>query len=127
LEAVTVLVDSDVVIEVCRARDADILAKWRELADAEDAILYSPITAAELWAGVRPREREALTNFFRSLLCVPIDSEMGRQAGEYLQRYRKSHGLQMSDALIAATAVSNRAALWTRNHKHFPMKELTFF
>jgi predicted nucleic acid-binding protein len=33
----------------------------------------------------------------------------------------------MGDALIAASAVHNEAALWTRNRKHFPMKELEFF
>jgi hypothetical protein len=76
---------------------------------------------------VRPREHEALTNFFRTLSCVPIDYETGRQAGDYLRHYRKSHGMQIGDALIAATAVLNRAELWTRNRKHYPMKELKFY
>ncbi len=29
--------------------------------------------------------------------------------------------------LIAATAVAHSAMLWTRNRKHYPMKELLFF
>jgi len=124
---VTVLVDSDIVIEVCRERDGDILSKWLELGKSGGAILYSPVTAAELWGGVRPGERETLTKFFRTLICAPTDYETGRQAGDYLRQYRKSHGLQISDALIAAAAVLNRAALWTRNRKHYPMKELLFY
>jgi predicted nucleic acid-binding protein len=124
---VTVLLDSDIVIEVCRERDDDILSSWRELGRSGHAILYSPVTAAELWSGVRPREQEALTNFFRTLLCAPIDYETGRQAGQYLQQYRKSHGLQIGDALIGATALLNNARLWTRNRRHYPMKELTFY
>jgi predicted nucleic acid-binding protein len=124
---VTVLVDSDIVIEVCRERDRDILSKWRELGQSESAILYSPVTAAELWTGARPREHDALTNLFRTLLCVSIDYETGRQAGNYLRQYRKSHGVEISDALIAAAAVMNRAQLWTRNRKHYPMKELSFY
>ena len=123
----TVLVDSDIVIEVCRERDSDILSKWRELGQSGRAILYSPVTAAELWVGVRPHENEALTNFFRTLLCAPIDYETGRQAGDYLRLYRKSHGLQISDALIAASAVLNRAELWTSNRKHYPMRDLSFY
>lgn len=123
----TVLIDSDIVIEVCRERDSDILSKWRELGKSGRAILYSPVTAAELWTGVRLREQEALTNFFRTLLCAPIDYETGRQAGDYLHQYRKSHGLQITDALIAAAAVLNHAELWTRNRKHYPMKELSFY
>jgi len=124
---VTVLVDSDIVIEVCRERDSDILSRWRELGKSGRAILYSPVTAAELWTGLRPREQETLTNFFRTLLCAPIDYETGRQAGDYLHQYRQSHGLQMTDALIAAAAVLNHAELWTRNRKHYPMKELFFY
>jgi hypothetical protein len=35
--------------------------------------------------------------------------------------------VELGDALIAAGAVLNNAALWTRNRKHYPMKELAFF
>jgi predicted nucleic acid-binding protein len=123
----TVLVDSDIVIEVCRERDYDLLLRWRELARSENTILYSPVTAAEVWTGVRSREREELTTFFHVLLCAPIDYETGRQAGDYLHQYRKSHGLGLGDALIAAAAAMNRAELWTRNRKHYPMKDITFY
>jgi predicted nucleic acid-binding protein len=124
---VTVLVDSDVLIEVSRERNRDILFRWTELAESGSAILCSPVTSAELWAGALPREHEATAKLFRTLLCVPIDYETGRQAGDYLHQYRKSHGLQTSDALIAAAAVMNRAELWTRNRKHYPMKDLSFY
>lgn len=123
----TVLVDSDILIEVSRGRDGDILAKWKELSQSDSAILYSPVTAAELWAGARPREHDALENLFRALHCALIDGETGRQAGDYLRKYQNSHGVELGDALIAAAAVLNRADLWTRNRKHYPMKELMFF
>jgi predicted nucleic acid-binding protein len=61
------------------------------------------------------------------LKCVPIDEAIGRQAGDYLKHYRKSHAVELGDALIAAAAVLNHAALWTRNRKHYPMKDLNFF
>jgi predicted nucleic acid-binding protein len=124
---VNILVDSDVLIEISRERDQDILNKWTALAKSDHAILCSPVSSAELWAGAWPREHEALTNLLRALVCAPIDFETGRQAGDYLRQYRKSHGLQISDALIAAAAVLNRAELWTRNRKHYPMKELSFY
>ncbi len=122
-----VLVDSDIIVEVFRERDSDILLRWKQLGQSSQPVLYSPVTAAELWTGVRPSEQEALATFFRALLCVPIEHETGRQAGDYLRQFQKSHGLQMGDALIAAAALLNRAALWTRNRKHYPMKELVFF
>jgi len=124
---VTVLVDSDVLIEVCRGSNEQILDRWLELSRAGTEILYSPITAAELWSGALLSEHDLLRNLFRALACVPIDSETGQQAGDYLRHYRKSHGIGLGDALIAAAAVLNQAALWTRNRKHYPMKELVFY
>jgi predicted nucleic acid-binding protein len=93
----------------------------------DDAILYSPVSAAELWAGARPSEHDAIDDLFRALMCVPIDAAIGQQAGDYLKRYRKSHAVELGDALIAAAAVLNNAALWTRSRKHYPMKDLVFF
>jgi predicted nucleic acid-binding protein len=124
---VTVLVDSDILIEVSRERNHDVLLRWTQLAKSGNAILCSPVSSAELWAGALPREHEATAKLFSSLICVPIDYETGRQAGEYLRQYSKSHSLEVTDALIAAAAVLNRAELWTRNRKHYPMKELSFY
>jgi predicted nucleic acid-binding protein len=124
---VTVLVDSDILIEVSRGRDELLLSKWLELSRSDSPVLYSPVTAAELWAGARPREHETLTRLFRALTCVVIDNEIGRQAGDYLRQYRGSHSVELGDALIAAAAVQSKGALWTRNRKHYPMRELTFY
>ena len=123
----TILVDSDVLIEVSRARDPSILSKWRELSQSDAMILFSPVTAAELWAGARPAEHQSLEALFGALACAPADAAAGRRAGDYLRQYRKSHNVELGDALIAAAAVANRALLWTRNRKHYPMKEVSFF
>jgi predicted nucleic acid-binding protein len=126
-KAMTVLVDSDILIEVSREQNQEVLSQWASLSGSNSAVLYSPVTAAELWSGVRPHEQEALTALFAALTCVPIDRETGRRAGDFLRQYRKSHAVALGDALIAAAAVLHRASLWTRNRKHFPMKELTFY
>jgi len=123
----SVLVDSDILIEVSRGINAQIVASWIDLSNSDDAVLYSPVSVAELWAGARPKEHEALRNLFLALTCAPIDYEAGRRAGSYLHQYRRSHAVELADALIAAAAVANGAELWTRNRKHYPMKEIVFF
>src|SRR6266852_9337423 len=107
----TVLVDSDILIEVSRGKNAGIVSKWIDLSNADAAVLYSPVSVAELWAGARPNEYEKLNNLFRALTCIPIDEEAGRQAGVYLRQYRRSHGVEVADAVVAASAVANRAEL----------------
>ena len=123
----TVLVDSDILIEVARGKNSDIVTKWMDLSNSDAAVLYSPVSMAELWAGARSNEQGALNNLFRALTCAPIDKEAGYQAGAWLRKYRLSHGVEVADALIAAGAVANRAQLWTRNRKHYPMKDVSFF
>jgi predicted nucleic acid-binding protein len=122
-----VLVDSDILIEVTRAKNPDILQKWGQLSTASSAIFCSPVSVAELWEGAVPREHDMLTNLFRALVCVPIDAKTGHKAGDFLRTYSKSHGLDLGDALIAASAVLNGILLWTRNRKHYPMKDISFF
>ena len=123
----TVLVDSDILIEVSRGRNEEVIAKWMELSNSAAAVLYSPISAAELWAGALPREQEALADLFGAITCTEINERTGRQAGTFINRYRRSHGVELADALIAAGAIANRAKLWTRNRQHYPMREVAFF
>ena len=122
-----VLIDSDILIEVFRARNSDIMSKWTNLSNSNATILYSSITAAEVWGGARTAEFERLTDLFGTLSCISIDEESGRRAGSYMRQYRKNHAVDIADALIAAGAVASKAALWTRNRKHYPMKDLAFF
>lgn len=123
----TVLIDSDVLIEVSRGRDEDLVSRWLELGQSGSMLLISAVSVAELWAGARPSEYKALEALFEALNCVAVDSGVGRLAGEYLRKYRKSHSVELGDALIASTAVSSGARLWTRNRKHYPMPELALY
>jgi hypothetical protein len=123
----TVVVDSDVLIEVSRNRDEKLISAWLALTESESEVMYSSVSAAEVWAGALPHEHDVLARIFRSLRCASSDEETGKLAGDYLRHYRKSHGVELADALIAAAAVQNQASLWTRNRKHYPMKGLAFY
>jgi predicted nucleic acid-binding protein len=122
-----ILIDSDILIEVSRRRDAAILARWEELGASDDALHCSPVTIAEIWQGARPREYPIVEGLFAVLGSVPIDSEIGRRAGDYLRQYSRSHSVELGDALIAATASAHKLVLWTRNRKHYPMDDLSFY
>ena len=122
-----VLIDSDILIEVARARDQSVLARWDQLSRSDAAILCSPVTIAELWHGVRPHEQKTLEDLLGSMTTIPIDAEVGRLAGGYLRQYSKSHSVELGDALIAATSAIHKVELWTRNHRHYPTKDVTFY
>jgi predicted nucleic acid-binding protein len=123
----TVFIDSDILIEISRARDQQVLKIWSELADSATTLCYSPVSEAEVWAGALPREYAVTTALLQRLECVPITRETGRKAGEYMAQYRKSHGVELPDALIAASAFETSAAIWIRNRKHYPMRDIAFY
>jgi predicted nucleic acid-binding protein len=122
-----ILIDSDILIDVARGRDARLLARWTELSGSDTVIACSPVTIAEMWHGARPDEYTALHALFGALTCVPIGPEIGRRAGDYLRQFAKSHHVELGDALIAATASIHGLTLWTRNRKHYPMTDCRFF
>jgi predicted nucleic acid-binding protein len=122
----SVLIDSDIVIEVLRARNQTIVAQWSALAESSSTVFVSPVTFAEVGAGALDHEIERIAQLLASLACAPIDEKTGRLAGEYVRRYGKSHNLKIADALIAASAAQCKAALWTRNRKHYPMPDVVF-
>ena len=71
------------------------------------------MTRAELFAGTdgQDRIRELLDGFDE----VQVDGAIAEMSGGI----RRDWGLDLADALIAATAVTLRAPLITRNRRHF--------
>jgi predicted nucleic acid-binding protein len=122
-----VLVDTDILIEVLRARKPAVVRLWSETASGEGALFYSPVTLTEIRHGMRANERESTERIFSSMMSVPIGVEIATRAGDYLRAFHGSHSLELGDALIAATASVHQLTLWTQNRKHFPMKDLRFF
>jgi predicted nucleic acid-binding protein len=122
-----VLIDSDVLIELFRGRNREISARWIELRESDAPIVYSPITSAEIWRGARASEAPTIAAAFAALTCIPIDTVIGKRAGEYLARFHASHGMEIGDAFIAATSSVHELRLWTRNRKHFPMRDIDYF
>ncbi|MDD3925397.1 MAG: type II toxin-antitoxin system VapC family toxin [bacterium] len=92
--------------------------------DAPGGLLYSAVTVTELLAGARERDEVAVFKLLGILTCVDVDAGIAGKAGLLLRKWRRSHGLEVPDALLAATAIEKGCCLVTRNSKHFPMDGL---
>lgn len=122
----SILIDTDVLIEYLRANEM-IVKKFTEVYKREKKLCFSPITRAEIVAGLRKGEEEITSKLFGLMECLKIDDEIGHKAGGYMKTYRSSHSTEIADALIAATAHVTDLPLWTLNKKHYPMKDVDFF
>ena len=114
------------IIEVLRGNSA-VGAALRQLERRGVPTYCTAISWAEVYAGVRRGEEPLTEEFFGSRGEVVLDGRAGRQAGSYLSRFRRSHGVELADALIAAAATTSELRLWTLNRKHYPMTDLSFF
>ena len=107
----------------------DLTLIQRELLPNEFAV--SAITMAELAAGPhatldfeeRARRQDLLQRIEASLDPLPFDTEAARAFGrlyasEFHQR-KKARGSRALDLMIAATAMSHRLPLYTRNPQDF--------
>jgi predicted nucleic acid-binding protein len=126
-EALTgVLLDSDVIIEVLRG-NARIGAIMEDLEQGGVPTYCTAVSWAEVYAGLRAGETPVTDEFFDARGEVVLDARAGRQAGAYLARHARSHGVGIADALVAAAAATAGLRLWTLNRRHYPMRDVRFF
>jgi len=118
-----IVVDSDIIIWILRG-DTQMSEMFKKATvDMDGNMFVTPVQIAEVFAGVLPKEKTMVENFFSSLGVIAINDKIGKLAGEFMNLYRKSHSLTLADALVAAAAKLNGCRLWTNNKKHYPMIE----
>jgi predicted nucleic acid-binding protein len=113
------LVDTDVLIWNLRGD-----AAAAELLDNAGRFWVSAVTYMELVQGVRNKtELQSLRRALRfwDASVLPLDADISARAMFLVETYSLGHGLQMADALIAATALSSGLSLLTANDKHYRM------
>ena len=120
-----ILLDSDVLIEWLRGHEPTV-EKILNLIEEHSELFWTPVSIAEIYAGIRKGEEDSVANLFLLLEPLSITADAGQTGGRYLKTYAKSHGLQLGDALIAACASTNGLSLWTLNKEHYPMKDVRF-
>lgn len=112
------LLDSNILIDLLRDRPQAV-AYFKSI---DGTPTVSSITVAELYAGVREgNERGFLDQFILGLDVIAVTFEIAMLGGLFRRKYLRSHQLDVVDALIAATAETEKATLVTLNRKHFPM------
>lgn len=112
------LFDTDVLIWCFRGNEN--AAKRIDTYTAEK--LLSIVSYMELFQGARSsREKKFIHSFLSDFdfTVLPLSENIGKRASIYIEEYALKHGIQMADALIAATAIENGSELCTSNYKHF--------
>ncbi|MFB3881703.1 MAG: type II toxin-antitoxin system VapC family toxin [Armatimonadota bacterium] len=109
--------DTDVLISAMLGSDAA-----RRVVDAEDELAISVVSYMELLRGARNKQHAREIKVLVSAMqfeILPLSGNIGHRAAIYIEEHGLGSGLDIPDALIAATAVENNLRLCTANHRHY--------
>jgi predicted nucleic acid-binding protein len=101
-----ILVDTDVFIDHLRGH--------QRFVSGGDRVFYSILTRAELFAG-KNADAEPIALLLSGFAELAIDRSIAERGGGL----RRSLGISLPDALIAATALERELVLVTRNKRDF--------
>ena len=111
-----ILLDTNILIEILRGNPTT----QSQVEALGEPLTVSAISAMELFYGARNKAEVGRLERFLGLFRVEqIDPAISLRGIELVRRYAKSHGLDIPDALIAATALEKGGSLLTYNLKDF--------
>ncbi len=113
------LIDISVIIDFQRTKQKQ--NTWLfQLADHGEDLYISIITHTELYAGSsiweNPGKKKELEIVLSNLTVLPLNLEVSQMTGKIRHKY----GIKITDAIIAATAISNKIPLVSFDKRDFP-------
>ena len=117
------IIDTDVLIWYMKGNE-----KAYEIIEKSNTFFISVVTYIELVQGMRNKKelnnlRKALRGWNAQILY--ISEEVSAKAMFYVEQHFLSHSIQLSDALIGATAIKYGFPILTANDRHYKvMKDI---
>ena len=117
-------VDADVLIWHLRG-ERRALSFLRRLRDDDACELWTgAMQRAEVVFFMRAQEEQGTILFLSLFRTAPVDQAVVDQAAGLYRKWNPSHGLDINDALLAATVVRTGGVLYCLNRKHYPMPDV---
>lgn len=114
-----ILVDTDVLIDYSKGFAGILEELFEKQAKSQVELFINPVIIAEFYTDKKLKNkqgRDKAGEFLSFFKVINISEKIGARAGELL---RENRVLFLGDALIAATAITEKLKLATRNKKHF--------
>jgi len=117
-------IDSDVIIWHLRGEKK--ASKFlRNLSKSKEYELWiGAIQRAEIVFFMRPNETEQTELLLSQFQTAIIDQKIVDTAGFLFRKWNPSHGIDINDAILAATALETGGHIYTLNKKHYPIPEI---
>ncbi len=112
------VIDTDILIDVGRGIPEAIIYVHDK--EQQYRLLVSTITVLELMIGARNKtELRKIERFLQRFVVVKTNEAIADRATDLIRQYRLSHGLLLADAFVAATALTQRIPLASKNQRDY--------
>ena len=117
-------IDADILIWHLRG-ERKALNFLRRLRDGDEYELrIGVMQRAEVVFFMRPEEEESTMLFLSQFKTEPVDQGRIDEAALLYRKWHPSHGIDINDAILAATAMQTGGKIFCLNRKHYPMTEV---
>lgn len=121
---IRVFIDTDVLIDYLRGKDRALLNLFRLQAKRKVKLFTSTTTVFETFLG-RSIENKGVENqvgkLFKRVSVKGITEEIAKFAAEIARKNKIYGKIELADLFITASAIYFKAALFTKNKKHFKL------
>ncbi|MDP6525373.1 MAG: PIN domain-containing protein [Kiritimatiellia bacterium] len=117
-------IDSDVLIWHLRGekKACNFLRRLRDQGEYE--LWTGAMQRAEVVFFMREHEEDMTFEFLSQFRTEPVDQALVDEAGALFRRWNPSHGIDVNDAFLAASAKRTGGRIFSINKKHYPMPDV---
>jgi|SRR5882762_2231455 len=118
------LLDTDTLIDFSKGREP-VVSCINQWIKNGDVLGVCPINITEFYAGLPHTARKDWDEFFETLMYWEVSQSAARMAGIFRNEFQKQgKTITTTDALVAAVAQEQNAAVVTSNISDYPMPKL---
>ena len=113
-----VVIDTDVLIDFGLDREDAVTSL--AILEKNYQLTTSVISAMELYSGCRSkRDIKKVEDLLTDLRILFVSISISERAFGLMKQFRSSHGVEINDMLIVATALESGAKMISKNQKHY--------
>jgi len=113
-----IVIDTDILIDF--GLDREDAVETMAVLEKDYLLTTSVITAMELYSGCRSkRDIKKVEELISDLRIQFVSKSISERAFELMKKFRSSHGVEINDMLIAATAIEGGTKMISKNQKHY--------
>ena len=117
-------IDSDVLIWHLRGEERSVRFLQKLQKREEIALWIGCMQRAEVVFFMRENEKEATLHFLSQFSTAPVNQEIIDNAAQLYRKWHPSHGVDINDAILAATVTQTGGKIYCLNKKHYPMLDV---